>query len=121
MNDDRMDLEALDPTRDADFDTRVAAVAAHAMAARTGASRGVLADLVRWTRPALIAAAVIVAVTIPVLVRARQAGERPPARGASSAEILGIPQGLIALGREAQPSVVQLAEAVGVSSSRSAP
>ena len=122
MNDDPMDLEALDPTRDSDFESRVAAVAANAMAARARASRGLLADLARWTRPALAAAALILAATIPVLVRARPTtAGAPQSRGASAAEILGIPPGLIALSRADQPSVVQLANAVASSAAGERP
>jgi len=107
MSEEPLDLSPLDPTRDAAFDHRVATIIREA---RVGAPTTVVDYLSRWTRPALTAAAVIAVLSgIPLL---RQ--NAPPA-GGTTAEILGVPPGLIAIARSAQaPGVTDLAEALGV-------
>lgn len=107
MNEDPLDLSPLDPTRDPTFDERVSAVV---RAARVGASPAVSDYLSRWTRPALAAAAVIAALSVIPLVRQTRA----PAAG-TTAEILGVPPGLVAIARSgASPGVADLADAFGV-------
>jgi hypothetical protein len=122
MNDDRLNLDALDPTRDAAFEQRVSAIAADAMRARrvrsASARSDVFAELAAWMRPALAAAVLIAIVSAAALVREARLASPDAAtpRGASAAEILGIPQSLIALTRSSEPaSVTQLAAAVGLS------
>ena len=102
-----LDLSPLDPTRGAAFDNRVAAIIREA---RVGAPVTVVDYLSRWTRPALAAAAVIAVLSgIPLL---RQ--DAPPV-GGTTAEILGVPPGLVAIARSTQaPGVTDLAEALGV-------
>lgn len=122
MNDERLNLDALDPTRDASFEQRVAAIAADAMLARrtrvTSPRGGLVGELSAWMRPALAAAALIGAVSLAALLREARlssAAASPPG-GASAAQILGIPQSLISLTRSNDPvSVTQLAAAVGIS------
>jgi len=107
MSEEPLDLSPLDPTRGAAFDDRVAAIIREA---RVGASPAVVDYLSRWTRPALAAAAVIAVLSgIPLFRRDGTLG------GGTTAEILGVPPGLVAIARSAQaPGVVDLAEALGV-------
>jgi hypothetical protein len=109
MNEEPLDLSPLDPTRDPAFEDRIAAIVAEA---RVGKAPAVTDYLSRWTRPALAAAAVIAVIgAIPLLRR-----NPPPAGGGgTTAEILGVPPGLVAIARSAQaPGVTDLAEALGV-------
>jgi hypothetical protein len=110
MSEDPLDLSPLDPTRGPAFDDRVAAIV---RAARVGVSPTVADYLSRWTRPALaVAAAVAMLSAIPLL--------RPNAApvGGTTAEILGVPPGLVAIARSTQaPGVTDLAEALGVEAS----
>ena len=103
-----IDLSALDPTRDPAFDDRVSAIV---RAARVGASSVAVADyLSRWTRPALAAAAAIALLSAIPLMRA----SRTPI-GGTTAEILGVPPGLVAIARsDRPPGVADLAEALDV-------
>src|SRR5215475_2469938 len=108
---DPIDLSPLDPTRSARFDAIASAITQSAMAARArrgAAPPDLLSELAAWTRPALVAAAVVLAVAIPVLARSHQ---RP--RGwvaqmsgvASPMDVMGIPQPLVELMRSpATPS-----------------
>jgi hypothetical protein len=106
MSEEPLDLSPLDPTRGAAFDNRVAAIIREA---RVGAPVTVVDYLSRWTRPALAAA---VLSGIPLL---RQ--DAPPV-GGTTAEILGVPPGLVAIARSTQaPGVTDLAEALGVEAS----
>lgn len=111
MNEDPLDLTPLDPTRDPAFDDRVSAIL---RAARVGASPAVTDYLSRWIRPALAAAAVIAALGVIPLVRQTRA----PAAG-STAAILGVPPGLLAIARSgAAPGVADLADAFDVEAHR---
>jgi len=107
MNDEPVDLSALDPTRDPSFGQRVSAIVGEA---RVGKAPAVTDYLSSWTRPALAAAAVIAAMSaIPLLRR------NPVPAGGTMAEILGVPPGLVAIARSSQsPGVTDLAEALGV-------
>jgi len=107
---DPIDLSALDPTRDPAFDDRVSDIV---RSARVGSSPPAVVDyLSRWTRPALAAAAAIALLSaIPLLRESRQ----PPPRGGTTAEILGVPPGLVAIARsDRAPGVTDLAEALDV-------
>jgi hypothetical protein len=108
MNDEKpLDLSVLDPTRDPSFDDRVSAIV---RAARLGSPPPVVDYLSRWTRPVLAAAAVIAALSVIPLIR----GSRP-AGGATTAEILGVPPGLLAIARsDRTPGVADLADALDV-------
>ena len=97
-----IDLSPLDPTLDPAFQTRAAAVARAAMAARaSGLERLPPASLVamtRWTRPVLAAAAAIVLIAFSVLERARVTSQSPTAPSASvAAERLGMPASIVSL------------------------
>jgi hypothetical protein len=117
MNDDRLNLDPLDPTRDVAFSSRVAGIAAEAMAARRGTTAvrpTLLRELGAWLHPALVGAGLVAAACLVALVVERdRANVARPARGAAAAEILGIPAPLIALARSTQaPSVTQLVAAL---------
>jgi hypothetical protein len=107
MSEEPLDLSPLDPTRGAAFDGRVAAIIREA---RVGAPATVVDYLSRWTRPALAAAAMIALLSGIPLFRRNVAPV-----GGTTAEILGVPPGLVAIARSAQaPGVTDLAEALGV-------
>lgn len=92
MDDDRIDLSALDPTRDeSHFNALVASImdrAADQLAERR-AARSPLTQLVQWRRPMLAAAAVIAMVSVGVLWRV----QRPEGDDESTgvAEAMGVP------------------------------
>ena len=122
MTDDAPNLDPLDPTSDPSFDARVRASAADAMAARaarlSAPATDVFATLGIWMRPALAAAAVVVAVGLPALAGRPlwTSSSRAEARAGSTADILGIPPSLMSLTRSREaPSVAQLAAAVAPS------
>lgn len=113
MDEQPIDLTALDPTRDPDWRERVAHdIAKRAMEARR-ARRDVYADVLGWWRPALLAAGLVgvVAATalsvwtpVPVVAVRRS---RPPAT-----DLMGVPDHIKALLASSEsPSLVQLAEA----------
>jgi hypothetical protein len=65
-----VDLSPLDPLSDARrADEMFAAIVADAIAARRRVDSGVVAQIGRWARPALVAAAVIVAVSLPIAAK----------------------------------------------------
>jgi hypothetical protein len=106
MNEEPLDLSPLDPTRGSAFDGLVAAIVREA---RVGRPPAVADYLSKWTRPALAAAAVIAAMSAIPLLRQNQP------TGGTTAEILGVPPGLVAIARSSQPpGVTDLAEALGV-------
>ena len=110
MSEDPLDLSPLDPTRGPAFDDRVAAIVREA---RVGAAPTIVGYLSRWTRPALVAAAVIALVSGIPLLR-----QNAPPVGGTTAEILGVPPGFVAIARSTQaPGVIDLAEALGVEAS----
>jgi hypothetical protein len=106
MSETPLDLSPLDPTRDPKFDDRVSAIV---RAARLGTSTAVVDYLSRWTRPALAAAAVIAALSFVPLLRS------PRPAGGSTADILGVPPGLVAIEMSSsRPGVADLADALNV-------
>ena len=116
MNDQPIDFSPLDPTRDtARFDAVAGAISRNAMQARAyrAATRyDVFAQLTSWSRPALIAAAVVLAVAAALLVRSRNGA---PARTtvASATDVLGIPQPLMELlGSSRTPTLTQIDQAL---------
>jgi hypothetical protein len=110
MTDSPLDLSPLDPARDRSaFDARVAAIVREAVHVAPGRDSTPLAMLAAWTRPALAAAAALVALALPSLIR-----QRPqPARAISTAEILGVPRPLIESATSSTPpGVVDLVDAL---------
>jgi hypothetical protein len=107
---DRIDLSALDPTKDAArFSALSATIARDAMAARArrAATPDLLAELGRWSLPALIAAAIVLAVSLPPLVRTPATASARTI--ASATDVLGIPQPLVDLMRSPRtPSLWQI-------------
>ena len=96
MTDDRLDLSPLDPASDperwARFVDRVAADAARGVATRAPAARastGIAAELARWARPSLAAAAVLVMAAAASL--AGGARQRPAPRPALGVALLSVP------------------------------
>ena len=125
MRDDAIDLSPLDPARDAArFDALTKSGARDAMAARarrqmpnerTGA--GLVHALVAWSMPALIAAAVILAIALPT-VRVAWRSETV-VRNVSAADAMGIPRGLSELlHSDTTPSLNELHEALVGDASR---
>jgi|SRR5215831_2526542 len=124
MNDDSkqgdpIDLSPLDPTRSSRFDAIASGITRDAMAARArrgAAPPDLLAALAAWTRPALVAAAVVLAVAIPMLARSHQRPQGWVAQmssAASAMDVMGIPQPLVELMRSPEtPSLTQINEAL---------
>jgi hypothetical protein len=100
MNDESVDLSALDPTRDsARFNATVRAIARAAMDARSARAierADVFTDLASWSLPALLAAGLVLSVSIPALMSARTPWSTNAQR-ASATEVLGIPRELTEL------------------------
>lgn len=116
MDDRPIDFSSLDPTRDATrFGAMTGAITRDAMAARArraASPPGVLAELVAWSRPALLAAAIVLAVAIPTVAYSPR-GAASPAPVASATDVMGIPRRLTDLLRSSQtPSLEQLHEAL---------
>ena len=109
-NGDMADLSPLDPLRDtARFNDTVGAIVRDGLDARSHALFTVLDG---WMRPALAAAALVIALSLPAALRA------PTPRLVTTAEILGIPRALIDLASTTrQPSLVELARALGTEGS----
>jgi hypothetical protein len=116
MDDRPIDFSPLDPTTVAvRFDAVTSGIVRDAMesrARRALAPRDVFAQIASWTRPALIAAAVVLTVSIPPLVRARR--EAPTrASVASATDVLGIPRSLMDLLQSSRtPSLLQIDQAL---------
>jgi len=126
MRDDAIDLSPLDPTRDAaHFDAVTRSIAHDAMAARARrqmpnerTEAGIIRALVAWSVPALVAAAVILAVALPT-VRGAWHGEAAVGRNVSAADAMGIPRGLSELlHSDTTPSLNELHEALVGDASR---
>lgn len=115
MTDSPLDLSPLDPTRDrAAFDARVLAIARDAAKIARAPESTPLSTLASWTRPALAAAAVLIALALPPLVR----GRSQPARPVTTADVLGVPRSLVELAASSTaPGVVDLAEALNTDGS----
>ena len=126
MRDDAIDLSPLDPARDAArFDAITRSVARDAMAARTRrpmhderAGAGIVHALVAWSVPALVAAAVVLAIAVPT-VRGAWRGEAAVGRNVSAADAMGIPRALSELlHSDTTPSLNELHEALVGDASR---
>jgi hypothetical protein len=78
MSDEKLDLSALDPSRDPErWERLIARVSAHATAPRAP-SPSIAFDLVRWGRPLMAAAALLaVATWVPAWLRERSAPVQP--------------------------------------------
>jgi len=118
MNDDLdheppVDLRSLDPTRDpARLGALLGAITADAMAARRARAErgGVLVELAGWSRPALAAAALVLAVALPTLWRARARAVPAPL---PATDTMGIPRQLaLILHTSRAPTVAELHDAV---------
>jgi hypothetical protein len=111
-----VDLSPLDPLSDAGHaDGMFAAIVADAMAARRSVDESVVAQIGRWARPALVAAAVIVAVSLPIAARSGSQLERglvatlPPVAAPDTAGRFGMPAPVAALalsGRTPTPAEI---------------
>jgi len=114
MDDDRIDLSELDPTRDeAHFDRLVGSImerAADQLAERR-ASSSPLMQLVQWRRPMLAAAAVLAMVSVGVLWRVQSPDLVEETTGV--AEAIGVPS-LLAQGirTNEMPTAAELFEAL---------
>jgi hypothetical protein len=112
LHDDPIDFSPLDPARDAArFRAVTGAIAQDAMSARAR-RRAAPADLVvalsGWARPALLAAAIVLAVAIPTLVRVGRPASASPS-AASATDVMGIPRQLMDLLRSPRtPSLMQI-------------
>lgn len=116
MNDDPIDFTALDPTRNATrFNAVTGSIARDAMrarAVRAGAPLDVLSELSRWTTPALLAAALVIAVAISTLARVRLGSPRQT-MAVSATDIMGIPPQLMDLVHSPRtPSLTQIDQAL---------
>jgi hypothetical protein len=114
MNDQPIDFSSLDPTRDsARLEALAGAIARDAMAARahrSTRSSDFLSELTAWTRPALAAAAIVLAVAISMLVITRAPATRAVA---NATDVLGIPPELMDLVHSPRtPSLTQIDEAL---------
>jgi hypothetical protein len=111
VTDDRFDFGSLDPTADRPrFDGIVAAIAARAAPelARRRARTTPLAEVTRWTRPVLAAAALVLAVALATLSRvdAARAGTADPG---TLAEAVGVPSSIAeAIHTDQVPAPTQL-------------
>jgi len=113
-----VDLSPLDPLSDPDrrhTDAMFAAIVADGMAARRRVDASLVAQIERWARPALIAAAVIVAVSLPIAVRSGSQLERgfvatsPPVAAPDTTGRFGMPAPVAALaqsGRTPTPAEI---------------
>ncbi len=121
MNDDfenarPIDLSPLDPLRDDDrFDATARTIVRDAMAARAALRHtSVAGSLVSWSTPILAAAALIIAASVPLLVRSSRMltpSGRPPAP-AVAVERFGVPSAIVALAQSsAQPTPAEVVAA----------
>lgn len=110
MIDDSVDLSPLSQRDDAA--RREARIREIVGATRAAEGSDIFGILAAWTRPALIAAALILAASLPAIVR------REPRRPVSTAEILGVPTMLVDLvASTPRPSLDDLARTLGDGSS----
>ena len=129
-----IDLSPLDPLRDAvRFDATARAIVRDAMAARAARRGesvvGSLALLANWSTPILAAAAVIIAASVPLLVRSSReltSPVEPQAPGVAAGPMTryGVPTAILALAQSrAEPTAAELVAAFDArwSGSESAP
>ena len=117
MNDDSLhgdpiDFSLLDPVRDAARFRAITGAIAHdamkARARRRAAAPDIVAELTAWARPALVAAAIVLAVAIPTLARIGRPAAASPSV-ASATDVMGIPRQLMDLLRSPRtPSLMQI-------------
>jgi len=114
MNDQRLDLSSLDPTRNsARFHALTAAIIRDAVAARARDERTNLsASITSWMRPTLLAAAIVLAIAIPALAT-MNSSVALPATPVTATEIMGIPRELTRLLQSPDtPTLTQLHNAL---------
>jgi len=115
LNDDRLDLDALRPSSDpARLEARISAITRDAMAARARRAPriGVARALATSARPALLAAAIVLAVAIPTLALTYRMQAPTPAP-LPATDALGIPRLLaLILHSTRDPSLSELHDAV---------
>ena len=120
MNDERIDFSSIDPTRDRHFADIAGTIARDALAARATATAqrsDFAASLLSWMRPALLAAAIVLAVAIPAL--GRIGATRVPPRPVSATEIMGIPRALTdLLHSSTAPTITELHDALASADGR---
>lgn len=109
MSDDRdgddvrsVDLSPIDPLREPRFAEIAQAIVRDGMAARerhadAAARYGAVASVARWSRPILAAAAVIVALATPLLIRSVPDVSSASADVAAAPDRFGIPASFVAL------------------------
>lgn len=121
MNDERIDFSSIDPTQDREFADIAGAIARDAMAARVAAAAprsDLVASLLSWMRPALVAAAIVLAIAIPALERIGRPTSVPP-RPVSATEIMGIPRALTdLLHSSSAPTITELHDALAAGDAR---
>ena len=111
MNDRPIDFSSLDPTRDvAGFHELSRALASEAMSARSTTRLDVIAELARWTRPALAAAVAIAAGATFALVSASQPTTPPE----PTVDAVGIPRAIVEWAHDDyQPSPLEVVSVLG--------
>ena len=111
MNDRPIDFSSLDPTRDvAGFHELSRALASKAMSARSTTRLDVIAELARWTRPALAAAVVIALGATFALVSA----SRPASLPEPAVDAVGIPRAIVDWAHDNyQPSPLEVVSVLG--------
>lgn len=112
MNDERLDLRALDPTRDPErFDRAIGRImdrAALPLAARR-ARRTAVDQVTRWWRPMLALAAAVTVAAIGVLTQVTPASSGTAAREPGVAEAIGIPTTLVTwLAADGMPTAAEV-------------
>jgi hypothetical protein len=112
MNDERLDLRALDPTRDREgFERAVGRImnrAALPLTARRARLTAV-GQVTRWWRPMLALAAALTVAAIGVLTQVSPATSATEARESGVAEAIGIPTTLaVWMAADATPTAAQV-------------
>ena len=117
QNDEPLNLEALRPGIDAArFDAIVGTIVQDAMAARSNrAPHGIARELLAWARPALLAAAIVLAIALPAVALTSSYRRASVARATPlpATDALGIPRQLaVILHSSRDPSLAELHDAV---------
>jgi hypothetical protein len=116
MDDDRLDLSPLDPTRDEDRFSRtvgrIMAAAAPGLARRRARATPI-GTVVRWWRPTLALAAALTMAAVGVLVNVQSTAAATEPQSTGVAEALGIPTSMSAWVRAGgTPTAGQVFEAL---------